>query len=134
MPAPLDSPLAAFLFAPLPTPVPQSDRRVHHRNHCGMPHRIRPQIAWDLESTLNRDVTDGPAYEGTDGRKSWYLDGSRHREDGPAIEYANGVKKWFLNGKLYSEDNFKYEMQKRELSQSLQVNLTAKQKGITVKI
>jgi len=24
-----------------------------------MPHRIRPQIAWDLESKLNRDVTGG---------------------------------------------------------------------------
>ena len=59
VPAPPASPLAAFLFAPLPTPVPLTNRRVHRRNYCGTPRHIRPQIAWDLESELSRDVTPG---------------------------------------------------------------------------
>ena len=27
----------------------------------------------------------------------------RHREDGPAIEYANGKKEWYLQGSKYCE-------------------------------
>jgi hypothetical protein len=33
----------------------------------------------------------------SDGYKSWWIDGKRHREDGPAIELADGRKLWFLN-------------------------------------
>ena len=40
----------------------------------------------------------------TNGTKSWYLNGKRHREDGPASEYANGGKSWYLKGKLHRED------------------------------
>lgn len=41
---------------------------------------------------------DGPAYMRiSDGYKSWWIDGKRHREDGPAIELADGRKLWFLN-------------------------------------
>ena len=31
---------------------------------------------------------DGPAIEGANGSKYWYLNGKLHREDGPAIEYG----------------------------------------------
>jgi hypothetical protein len=33
------------------------------------------------------------------GDKYWLLNGKRHREDGPAVEGANGTKEWWLNGK-----------------------------------
>jgi hypothetical protein len=42
---------------------------------------------------------NGPAVEGTDGSKHWWINGLRHREDGPASEYSNGIKEWFINGK-----------------------------------
>ena len=48
--------------------------------------------------------TDGPAYEGANGTKEWYLNGLRHRTDGPAIEFASGSKEWYLNGKLHRTD------------------------------
>ena len=48
-------------------------------------------------------------YEGTDGSKSWYLNGKRHREVGPAIEWANGSKSWYLNGELHRSDGPAYE-------------------------
>ena len=35
----------------------------------------------------------------TNGTKSWYLNGKRHRKDGPAYEGADGTKEWYLNGK-----------------------------------
>jgi hypothetical protein len=50
---------------------------------------------------------DGPAFEGSDGTKSWYLNGKRHREDGPAIEWADGDKYWYLNGVRLTEEEFK---------------------------
>jgi hypothetical protein len=52
---------------------------------------------WWLNGKLHR--VDGPAVEGADGRKEWWLNGKLHRVDGPAIEYADGSKQWFLNGK-----------------------------------
>jgi hypothetical protein len=38
----------------------------------------------------------GVLWELSDGRKSWWLNGKRHREDGPAIECSNG-NVWFIN-------------------------------------
>ena len=57
-----------------------------------------------LYCTINKNgqhhsFDDKPAIENSDGFKSWYLNGKRHREDGPAIEYSDGSKAWFLNGK-----------------------------------
>ena len=43
----------------------------------------------------------------TNGDKSWYLDGKRHREDGPAIEYDDGSKSWYLDDKLHREEEHK---------------------------
>jgi hypothetical protein len=45
----------------------------------------------------------------TNGTKSWYLNGKRHREDGPAIEWPNGDKSWWLNGNLHREDGPAFE-------------------------
>jgi hypothetical protein len=39
---------------------------------------------------------------GSNGTKSWFLNGDSHREDGPAIERYDGTKYWFLNGKEVS--------------------------------
>jgi hypothetical protein len=49
---------------------------------------------------------DGPAFEGWNGSKSWYLNGKRHREDGPAIEWNDGSKYWYLNGVKFTEQEF----------------------------
>ena len=43
----------------------------------------------------------------TNGNKSWYLNGKRHREDGPAIEYVNGDKYWYLNDMQVTEEEHK---------------------------
>ena len=37
------------------------------------------------------------------GTKVWWLYGRHHREDGPAIEYTDGRKEWFLNGTRSTE-------------------------------
>ena len=39
---------------------------------------------------------DGPAIEGNNGKKEWYINGELHRVDGPAIEYC-GELTWALN-------------------------------------
>jgi hypothetical protein len=49
---------------------------------------------------------DGPAVEGYDGYKAWYINGKRHREDGPAVEWSNGIKEWYLNGEKLTEQEF----------------------------
>ena len=38
----------------------------------------------------------------SDGSKSWYLNGQRHREDGPAIIGSYGTKAWYINGETYN--------------------------------
>jgi hypothetical protein len=48
--------------------------------------------------------TDGPAIEGNNGFKEWYLSGVLHRTDGPAVEWSNGSKSWYLNGVLHRTD------------------------------
>ena len=53
---------------------------------------------------------DGPAYEGANGSKEWYLNNKLHREDGPAIENANGSKEWCLNGEYLTEEEFNARM------------------------
>jgi len=49
---------------------------------------------------------DGPACEGADGTKIWYVDGKQHRTDGPAFECANGFKFWCVDGKVLTEKQF----------------------------
>ena len=51
--------------------------------------------------------TDGPASELSDGTKSWWVNGKRHRADGlPAIEWASGTKVWFVDGKVHRDGGF----------------------------
>jgi hypothetical protein len=47
---------------------------------------------------------DGPAYEGADGSKSWWINNKRHRLDGPAEEWPNGTKLWWINDRLHRLD------------------------------
>jgi hypothetical protein len=49
---------------------------------------------------------DGPAYEGYDGTKAWYINEKTHREDGPAIEWKDGSVSWYLNGEKLTEQEF----------------------------
>ena len=51
-----------------------------------------------------RHRLDGPAVEYSDGNKMWYQNGMRHRLDGPAVEYSSGNKAWYQNGKLHRLD------------------------------
>ena len=60
--------------------------------------------AWYVNSQLHR--IDGPAVEYRDGYKAWYVNGNRHREDGPAIEWSNITKEWWIEGKQLTEDEF----------------------------
>jgi hypothetical protein len=70
--------------------------------------------SWWLNDKLHRE--DGPAIEWPDGRKSWYLNGKLHREDGPAIERANGSKEWFINGERLTEEEFNFRTNPVELT------------------
>ena len=47
---------------------------------------------------------DGPAVEGADGSKEWFVDGKVHRLDGPAVEFASGTKAWWINDKELSTE------------------------------
>ena len=60
--------------------------------------------AWYINGKRHRE--DGPAVEGADGYKVWYINGKRHREDGPAVEWNDGSKYWYLNGVKFTEQEF----------------------------
>jgi hypothetical protein len=60
---------------------------------------------WYLNGELHRE--DGPAVEWFDGSEEWWLNNELHREDGPAVEYVNGSKVWYLDGVEYTEEGFK---------------------------
>ena len=47
---------------------------------------------------------DGPAVEGANGLKQWYVDGKRHRLDDPAVEWADGSNFWYVDGKIHRLD------------------------------
>jgi hypothetical protein len=73
---------------------------------------------WKLPSgKLHRE--DGPAYEGIDGLKSWWINGKRHREDGPAIEWGSGHKWWLINGIRYGPQEYKYKIRCIKLNKLL---------------
>ena len=59
---------------------------------------------WWVNNKLHR--LDGPAIEYADGDKEWYVDGKRHRLDGPAVEYVDGDKHWYVNGAEMTEEEF----------------------------
>ena len=49
---------------------------------------------------------DGPAYEGANGVKSWWVNDQLHRLDGAAVEYADGGKAWYLYNEYLTEAEF----------------------------
>lgn len=60
-------------------------------------------ISWEnAKGHLHRK--DGPAFEGADGHKIWYIHGNLHREDGPAISYPDGDKSWYLQDRKVTEE------------------------------
>ena len=73
------------------------------------------KTVWYNESGQEHRI-DGPAFEGVDGSKFWYLNGERHREDGPAVERASGNKEWWFNGKEYTEKEFIAKTTVKELT------------------
>jgi hypothetical protein len=66
---------------------------------------------YNQQDRLHRE--DGPAIEGANGTKFWYLNGKCHREDGPAYEGADGFKWWFLNGIYLTEAEFNARTKKQ---------------------
>ena len=58
---------------------------------------------------------DGPAYEGLDFYKAWYINDKRHREDGPARIWENGDSEYWLNDLKYSKEDWEVEITKLKL-------------------
>ena len=65
-------------------------------------------VVYTLKGEYHR--TDGPAIEGANGSKSWWINGQLHRTDGPAIEYADGSKEWWINGAQYSRSEYYHKL------------------------
>ena len=60
------------------------------------------------------------------GDKSWYLNDKLHREDGPAFEGFDGHKEWWLNGTEVTEEevmNPVEEMTMEEICKALGKNV-----------
>jgi hypothetical protein len=47
---------------------------------------------------------DGPAVEGDDGQKQWWVDGKLHRVGGPAVVTPWGDEQWCENGHTHRDD------------------------------
>jgi hypothetical protein len=62
-------------------------------------------IQW-FNDKEERHRLDGPAFEGANGDREWWVNNKLHRLDGPAIEYADGDKEWYVNGELMTEKAF----------------------------
>jgi hypothetical protein len=59
---------------------------------------------WWVDNKLHR--LDGPAIISANGSKEWYINNNRHRTDGPAIEWSDGDKSWYVDGEYLSEREF----------------------------
>ena len=44
--------------------------------------------------------------EYADCGKFWYLNDLLHRKDGPAVEGCDGYKAWYLNNQEYTEEEY----------------------------
>jgi hypothetical protein len=49
---------------------------------------------------------NGPALVYTDGTKSWWRNGIRHRLDGPAIERSDGTTEFYIDGVALTKEQF----------------------------
>jgi hypothetical protein len=109
------------------TPTTDEDGTKWYRNEQGQLHRIDgPAMegadgskAWYLNGQRHR--TDGSAIEWADGYKSWWVNGQPHRPDGPAVEWADGSKAWWVNGQRLTEEEFnaRYGQQQPSLDGSI---------------
>jgi hypothetical protein len=58
--------------------------------------------SWYKNGSLHRE--DGPAVESANGDRHWYQKSSLHRAgDQPAIEFANGDKWWYKNSTMHRD-------------------------------
>ena len=69
------------------TPDTDIDGTVRWKNKSGRLHR-----------------TNGPAVEGRDGHREWWVHGLQHRDDGPAIIYSGGDQIWYNRGQYHRVD------------------------------
>ncbi len=68
---------------------------------------------WKNKEGYNHRV-GGPAYEGINGTKAWWINGTRHREDGPAVECPDGTFEWYLFDNRYNDEE-DWKKAKKEL-------------------
>ena len=53
--------------------------------------------------------------EFSNGTKSWYKNGKRHRENAPAIIYSNGKTEWWINNKFFKKSQNKILIKNLEI-------------------
>ena len=82
--------------------LPSKGRDYYHRLEGPAVEGADGSKHWYVDDKLHR--LDGPAIEEADGTKEWLVDGKRHRLDGPAVERANGTKQWWEDGKVHRLD------------------------------
>ncbi|MDP2696414.1 MAG: hypothetical protein Q8O87_04190 [bacterium] len=62
------------------------------------------------EEKFNIQMKSKPIRTKHEDRVEWTLDGKLHREDGPAFEGADGTKKWYINDETLTEAQFLTKM------------------------
>ena len=68
-------------------------------------------IYW-LNKDGQRHCEHGPAFEGANGTKEWYLNGNLHCNYGPAIEKADGFTRYYLHGKRLTKEEWEKRLKK----------------------
>lgn len=76
---------------------------------------------WFQRNKLHR--LNAPAVIRANGEKEWHVNGLLHRENGPAFEGSEGSKCFWLNGTQYTEAEFNQYLTKKIFKESLQSNL-----------
>ena len=84
----------------------------------------------DEKGALHRE--EGPAVEGEDGFKQWWLHGVRHREDGPAVEYVDGTKEWWIKGELLTPQQFAEKSAEMALQRQKEIVEQAEKKATLI--
>lgn len=69
------------------TPETDVDGTIRWKNKSGQLHR-----------------TNGPAVEGRNGHREWWINGRQHRTDGPAIIFPGGDQIWYNHGQYHRVD------------------------------
>ena len=79
---------------------------------------IYKEISWKDYLKL-QDQTGAYLILWSSGIKQWVVNDLCHREDGPAVEGANGAKFWYIHGKKYeTEEEWEvalYELKAKEI-------------------